>query len=316
MDKSYEELSHNLLSQEQFSRLNLKKDWYSLIVILIIWISIFSLILVSEKINYTFIKIISLFIIAGLQHHLATFIHEGAHNSIHSNKNINNLITYIFCSVPLYCNFNLYKHFHLTHHRFTSDPEKDPEFLIYKKFGFKHQDMKSRDFIILFFKDYFLINTILTFVFFAKYNKVNNIPKYSNNEKLTLLAIHLSYIALISFFNAWQGFIIYWLIPSFLILPILLRYHSYAEHIKNSELGQLSSINKKSNLVWNFFFYPIRSYNHLEHHLYMTVPWYNLNSAKELLNQDKKYRIISDNNTIDSFFFKEKSFIKLLKLSQ
>ena len=68
-------------------------------------------------------------LVGALQHRLAGLGHESAHYSFVRNRFLNDLIPDIFCMFPLLTTIHFYRLFHLGHHQFTNDPERDPDLL-------------------------------------------------------------------------------------------------------------------------------------------------------------------------------------------
>jgi fatty acid desaturase len=68
-------------------------------------------------------------LIGALQHRLAGLGHESAHYSFVKNRYLNDLIPDLFCMFPLMTTIHFYRLFHLGHHQFTNDPDRDPDLL-------------------------------------------------------------------------------------------------------------------------------------------------------------------------------------------
>src|SRR5262249_39639630 len=62
-----------------------------------------------------------------LQHRLAGLGHEAAHYTLLKNKFLNDLVGDLFCMFPILATVHFYRIFHLAHHQFTNDPERDPD---------------------------------------------------------------------------------------------------------------------------------------------------------------------------------------------
>ncbi len=71
----------------------------------------------------------AIILVGALQHRLAGLGHESAHYSFSRNRFLNDLIPDIFCMFPLLTTIHFYRLFHLGHHQFTNDPERDPDLL-------------------------------------------------------------------------------------------------------------------------------------------------------------------------------------------
>lgn len=66
-------------------------------------------------------------LIGGLQHRLAGLGHEASHYTLLKDKFLNDLVGDLFCMFPLLATVHLYRLFHLAHHQYTNDPERDPD---------------------------------------------------------------------------------------------------------------------------------------------------------------------------------------------
>ncbi len=258
-----------------------------------------------------------MFIIAGLQHHLLTLLHDAAHDRLHSNKSLNNFLADFFCGIPIFNFFRFYKFFHLQHHRFTGQEEKDPELLIYKEIGFKYQFTKKKDLLFMLLKEITGYSTIKSFVVYFKYiSQMQNdgrIKKITANEIIYLL-IWITLFSLISLMIGFKSLFLLWFFPGLFILPLMIRLHGYGEHLSGYPESILkSTINHNLNLITRFFIYPISSSNHVVHHLYPSIPWYNLSKAKKLFLKNEESKKLLSNQTIDSFFIGRKSLLRLFK---
>lgn len=70
---------------------------------------------------------IAVVLIGAIQHRLAGLGHEAAHYSFLSHKFLNDAIADLFCFFPLMGTIHFYRLFHLAHHQYTNDPQRDPD---------------------------------------------------------------------------------------------------------------------------------------------------------------------------------------------
>lgn len=70
---------------------------------------------------------VAVILIGAIQHRLAGLGHEAAHYSLVRNKFLNDLLADIFCFFPILGTVHFYRIFHLAHHQYTNDPERDPD---------------------------------------------------------------------------------------------------------------------------------------------------------------------------------------------
>jgi fatty acid desaturase len=70
---------------------------------------------------------LAIVLIGALQHRLAGLGHEASHYSLLKHKFLNDLVGDVFCMLPVLSTVHFYRVFHLAHHQFTNDPERDPD---------------------------------------------------------------------------------------------------------------------------------------------------------------------------------------------
>jgi fatty acid desaturase len=70
---------------------------------------------------------LAIVLIGALQHRLAGLGHEAGHYTLLRNKLANDLVGDLLCLFPILATVHFYRLFHLAHHQFTNDPERDPD---------------------------------------------------------------------------------------------------------------------------------------------------------------------------------------------
>jgi fatty acid desaturase len=66
-------------------------------------------------------------LVGALQHRLAGLGHEASHYSFMKNRLLNDLVPDVFCMFPLMTTIHFYRLFHMAHHQFTNDADRDPD---------------------------------------------------------------------------------------------------------------------------------------------------------------------------------------------
>ena len=70
---------------------------------------------------------LAIVLIGGLQHRLAGLGHEAAHYSLLRHKFLNDLLGDLLCMFPIVSTVHFYRVFHLAHHQYTNDVDRDPD---------------------------------------------------------------------------------------------------------------------------------------------------------------------------------------------
>lgn len=72
---------------------------------------------------------LAIILIGGIQHRLAGLGHESSHYSFMKNRFLNDFVPDLFCMFPIFTSIHFYRLFHMAHHQYTNDPERDSDIL-------------------------------------------------------------------------------------------------------------------------------------------------------------------------------------------
>jgi fatty acid desaturase len=226
---------------------------------------------------------------------IVTFMHDATHNTLFEKK-WKNWAFGIVTMIPLMASFVAFKEDHLEHHRYNRSPQ-DPDAFTMGKRG-------VLDFVIFYL--YVVAGALLSFIHF---NFIYPIQKF-NGQKW---AIHLGetalkiacYWALIAWAQS-HGVLgktlEVWLVPVF-FFSIFNSIRFIAEHYETPwNQGQLEGTRTiVSNPVNSFFWNNINW--HIGHHIYPSVPWYNLIELHKILEPEIKARgAVVDKSYLAVFF--------------
>lgn len=206
---------------------------------------------------------------------IVTFMHDATHNILFARK-WGNWTFGVIAMLPLMISFVSFKEDHLDHHRHNRSP-RDPDAFTMGKRGIA-------DFIA--FYAYIIAGALLSFVHF---NLIYPIQRFDRRKwTIHLFEILLkaaAYWALIAWARE-NGVLAktleVWLIPVF-FFSLFNSMRFLVEHYETPwNMGQLlGSRTVTSNPLHNFFWNNINW--HIGHHLYPSVPWYNLVKLHDLI---------------------------------
>jgi fatty acid desaturase len=206
---------------------------------------------------------------------MVTFMHDALHHTLFRSKAAN-WVFGILCMLPIFATFVGFREDHIEHHRYNRSP-RDPD-------AFTMGRRSVGDFAL--FYAYAAIGGVLSFIHF---NFIYPFQKFGPRLwfiQLFELSLKAVVYWLVLSWAADQGMLgkalEVWLYPV-LVLSLLNSMRFIAEHYGAPwNEGQMAGTRTVvSNPVNSFFWNNINW--HIGHHVYPTVPWYNLQKLHALL---------------------------------
>lgn len=268
--------------------------WRSVLALLVEWfIIIVPLVFLYNYWNW-FIYGLAIFWLGARQHSLAILMHEATHYRLFSNKFINDLVSELFLAYPVFISTFVYRKNHLAHHR-NLNTEKDPDWIAKTKFPSKYQEWQfpqskkklTKTLVKDLCANYVL--QILKRLIKSQNQKENKISFQGNYRIFPWLRLGYYFLMVISlsYFHLWVFFLLCWLIPFLSWTSVILRVRSIAEHFCIPDIPLLSRTRTTIPNLWDRLFVASRNIGyHTEHHLYPSVPYYNLPLIHELLKKN------------------------------
>jgi fatty acid desaturase len=206
---------------------------------------------------------------------MVTFMHDALHHTLFRNR-LANWVFGIACMLPIFATFVAFRADHIEHHRHNRSP-RDPDAFTMGKRG-------VADFLV--FYTYALIGGVLSFLHF---NFIYPFQKFNARlwtlqliEMALKTAVYWSVLAWASRHGVMDKVLALWLWPV-MVLSLLNSMRFIAEHYGTPwDAGQMAGTRTvTSNPVHSFFWNNINW--HIGHHVYPTVPWYNLQELHRVL---------------------------------
>jgi fatty acid desaturase len=258
--------------------------------------------------NQWWVTLLCLFGIASFQHGLLVIMHDASHYRLFKNRDLNDFVANIFLAFPHFVTTEGYRLSHLLHHQFLNT-DKDPDYVgRIGKPDWEFPKSKPRVFWLL-TKDVFgngffeMLKKLYRYARQAGLKSGNN-PSHAHapmGYRQASPMFRWSYYALmcvsLTAFGVWTKYLLYWLLPAFWLLPAILRNRSLAEHFGLRWSHELnSSRNVIPNFIERIFLCPWGVNFHLNHHLFPSVPFYNLRKLENTLLENPFFRHNSHEN--------------------
>lgn len=250
---------------------------------------ILSIAILSYKFLPWYIYPLSILLIASRQHALLVLMHESAHNRICKSAWLNDAIGE-FIGWVHFAQMRGYRRHHRKHHVVRNlNTMEDPDFARKQNEDWVFP-MKKTHFWKIIVKDILLLNSG---EYLQEAKDAKNIDMNDPVDKKILMTRITFYFILAVFFtyyNIWDAYLIFWLIPMFTFLKAILRVRSIVDHFAFPHENILSQTRTvKTPFLERVFLAPCNIGYHNEHHLFASVPYYNLIKFHNYLMKNETY---------------------------
>lgn len=238
--------------------------------------------------------LLAIVVIATRQHALGVLLHDAAHYRLFSNRWMNDFFANLLCAGPAGLVLSRYRDDHLKHH-IAPHGSADPHWQIYQDYPFHWQWPKTKlRGVIVLILDIVGINSPATIFQFSRWfpwrNHFSRLPMpvfiTSTERILTYIAV-IALIALLTLTRAGWYFVVLWVVPLVTVMPLLLRIRTLAEHFALPEQsGTEATRDVEGNWIERLSICPLGVGYHLTHHLFPSIPHYNVRSMHLLLAAD------------------------------
>jgi fatty acid desaturase len=297
------------LSIEDRKMLMRKQDWKSYLTIfmnLCITASIFLMVFYWPNMLTI---LLGLLLLGGQQLGYSVLMHDGSHFSLFKSKKINDFVSNWLGAYLIFNNVHEYRNYHKEHHLHAGTHE-DPDLMLTRGYPTNKKSMYRK-----FFRDFSgqtgfksYIALFAMHLGFIRYTQSGNIVKIKPENRIglsqqlknivgPLLANLILFLLLTVILHPLLYLL--WIVALLTTFQVSVRVRSIAEH---SILEDVSDPNKNTrttyaNWIERLLFAPYHVNYHLEHHMLMTVPFYNLPKMHAILKERGYYKngILADN---------------------
>lgn len=290
---------NNIIDSKELKKLSQLKPWKTCMQIAIDWSVIFAMAYVTELYWNPLLYILSVFIIGGRIHAFVVLMHEAAHYRIFKgSKKLNDIVGDIFMAWPVLATVDSYRRNHLAHHRYLNT-DNDPDWAVKKtlqEFQFPQEKKKLTSHIY----GYFIGTNIVKDVILSA-KRLFKLSQHSKRYKYSRITYYVFVVSTVLYFGIGKELLLYWIVPFFTTFLCFMYVRSIAEHFGSMQYGV--DLKESRNVYpkwWEKLLFPHNVNYHLDHHLYPSVPYYNLKKLHKLLLKEKLYK---DNAHITHGYF-------------
>lgn len=233
--------------------------------------------------------------IGARQHALAIIVHDGAHYRLAKNRKLSDAISELFCAWPLLLTTtHRYRQNHLQHHLHLNS-EADPDFARKQtpEWKFPQRPTKLLGRLFTYALGWGTVASLMIISSF-KGRSAPADPVFRIGRILFFLAA----AAVVTAVSGWKIVLLFWIVPLLTWTQLTLHIRSIAEHFAIPEASAESahqeifsgSRTTRLTLMDRMFIGPRAVGYHLEHHLFPSVPFYNLEKLHDALMDNPEYR--------------------------
>ena len=241
------------------------------------------------------VLLLAVMFIGARQHALIIMGHDASHYRYLPKRWQNELFSNLFLMWPVFASVEGFRKFHSTHHQYTNLSNDGNRHIWYThdaagELAPDWQFPKTRTGLALLF---IRRAAFLTGLFWIVRGLVGStlIPS-PGWMRAARFAFYVSIAAALTYFGAWYGFLLFWIIP-YCTWHIAAQYaRLICEHSAVESDEEEYAITRTTIPTWleSVLILPRNVGYHLEHHWYPSVPWYRLPELHEALMARQGFR--------------------------
>ena len=268
----------DLLTPEELERVRARSDWKGAYLVANCWAWIAGAMALFALWPGVLTFLLAVLIIGGRQLGLFVLMHDTAHGALTQSQKLNDFLGHYLLAAPAFGDMESYRHYHLKHHRHTQQPE-DPDLFLSKPFPITKasflrkilRDLSGLTFLKL--RAYEIKS-----VWGAKGTPLTVRLGSLGRKYGTALLVNLFMLMAFWVFGKPHFYVLFWLLPLMTVFMLIYRLRSMAEHamVPDDNDPFRNARTTFVDPVVRLFLMPYFVNYHVEHHLFMWVPCYNL----------------------------------------
>ena len=279
--------ARDLLTDRELIEVRARTTWKSVALIAHAWIMILGAIAIVAAWPNPLTFLLAVAIIGSRQLGLMILMHDGAHGLLANGVKLNMALSQWFCAYPVFAETQAYRRYHLQHHAHTQQDD-DPDLILSAPFPITRLSYRRK-----FWRD------ISGQTGFAQ-RKAQFINALGDRSWPTgrrashfwsklgpqVLANALLFAGLAAA-GVWWAYPVLWLLPFLTWMMVITRIRNIAEHaaVPDSDDPLRNTRTTHAGFIERLFVAPYYVNYHLEHHLLIYVPCYNLPRVHKILSR-------------------------------
>lgn len=278
------------LDTGRLRELSVLQPWKSAALIAGEWIAALTVAALCWQHWHPALYVLAVMFIGGRQHSLAVMMHEGAHYRLARSKQVNDWVSELLCAWPmLLLSTQAYRRTHFAHHKHTGtelDPDLDRR---------EHQAFvfpRPRGAILRWLVTSTLGGGALRIARFLLTLESDAQAKGDRRFAIGRVLFLASVALILTLTGAWLAFLAMWVVPLVTWTITAQEIRTIAEHDGIPPRPGVYGLTRTTlpTVLDRLFVLSYGVHYHFEHHLYPSVPIYNLRALHQALCEDPEVR--------------------------
>jgi len=272
------------LTRAEIQQLREMSDWYSWMSLLTNWGLVFLCFALVAYVPNPLTVLIAVAVIGTRQLGLSVLMHEAAHRTLFKNRTVNDWVGNWLCAYPVWSDIGPYRRYHLQHHAKNWTPD-DPDLNLATPFPVTKASMRRK-----IWRDLSGQTAWKRVRYVLRRDLGTSLQQFgSNHSWRNLRGVAVTNLALLGGLAACGHATLYllWIGAWFTAHHLVVRLRSIAEHAMVPDPNDPLRNTRTTVARWweRLLVAPNYVNYHLEHHLIMTIPHYNLPRMHRLLRE-------------------------------
>ncbi|MGI9424579.1 MAG: fatty acid desaturase family protein [Hyphomicrobiaceae bacterium] len=272
--------ARNLLTQEQLSAVRERHAWKAGLCVLHAWGMIFAAMAMFVWWPNIVTFLLAAAIIGGRQLGLSVLMHDGAHGLLFKNAALNNAVSQWLLAWPVAADMPTYRKYHLKHHARTQQDD-DPDLVLSAPFPITRSSFYRKIWRDLSGRTGLAQRSAQMTASIGAKTEATDWKDRARRFKDKLggpLAANAVLLAGLALAGYWWLYPLLWLLPLLTFFQLFLRLRNIAEHavVGDKDDPFRHARTTLTDPITATFLAPYWVNYHVEHHLLMWVPCYNL----------------------------------------
>ena len=278
----------DILSPDQVQAVQAKSTLKGVALIVHAWAVIFGAMALFAWSPNPLTFLLAVALVAGRQLGLSILMHEGAHGLITHRPSASMWLSQWLCAYPVFLDTIAYRKYHLQHHANTQQPD-DPDLVLSAPFPITSKSFRRK--VIRDLTGQTGVQQRWAQIESALGKSTQPWPERLQNFRTKLGPQLISNAILFAGLSAtghWYLYPLLWLLPLLTVYQLILRIRNIAEHamVPDDADPFRNARTTLASPIARLFLAPYWVNYHVEHHLLMWVPCYNLSKMHRFLQAD------------------------------